>query len=419
MRKSTVGPLLVTGSLLLFATKAIAQGAEDQPPPAAPVPVPVQVTPEATPPPRVVLTPEAKAQLSAADKARADDLKREAGALFSQGRYKEAIEKLQMAWDISQDVDLLYSIGISYQQLEAWQECVSFMDRYLEGAPIGPKRDRAENTRKSCDARIETDQQLIITTDPPGAHVFLDDRTRGVQGQTPFRTDVRPGRYKIWIEKEGYEPVHQQIEVQRKEPFRLNVRLEQVRNSGWLYVDATVIDARVYIDGKNVGLTPFDEPLIYGAGAHQVVVERDGYTRFTQHVVVKKGQVTTVDAYMVRTEVLNSWRTPLGWTMNVFGILAIGGGVTAYLFADVIDGGKFNDTQEFEDLAFYERLGYGVGGGLLALGTTFVIWDKVRDEVLEEHRNPRYGQPVKLPPRQASLPSIGVSPNGVSFGFEF
>jgi hypothetical protein len=365
------------------------------------------------------LTPEAKAQLSAADEARASGLKGEGNKFYKAGRYKEAIERFQMSFDINQDANLLYSIGVSYQQLEAWQECVNFMERYLEKAPVGAKRDRATNTRKSCDARIETDQQLIITSDPPGARVFMDDKGRGVQGQTPFRTDVRPGKHTIWIERSGYEPVKQEIEVQKKEPFRLNVRLERFKNSGWIYVDSSVIDARVYVDGKNVGLTPFQEPLAYGSGAHQIVVERDGYNRFAQHVTVKKGQVTTVDAYVTRTEHLNSWRTPIGWTMNVFGIIAIGGGITAYLFNDVVDGGRFNDTDEFDELALYEKLGYGIGGGLLALGTSFIIWDKVRDVIDVEHRNPKYGDPVKLPDVNASLPNIGVGPRGVSLGWTF
>lgn len=400
-----------------------AQTGEDSPPPST-APTPVQLTP---PPagapsavaPKVVFTPEAKAQLSAADKARAEALKQEGNDRYKAGRYKEAIEKFQMAFDINEDGNLLYSIGISYQQLEAWQECVNQLERYLETAPVGAKRDRAENSRKSCDARIETDQQLIISSVPAGARIYVDDKSKGVQGQTPFRTDVRPGNHTIWLEKSGFEPVKREIQVQKREPFRLDVPLEPIKNQGWIFVDCSVIDARIFIDGKTEGLTPLHEPLSHKAGAHQIVVERDGYTRFAQHVMVKKGQVTTVDAYMTRTEHLNTWRTPIGWTMNVFGILAIGGGITAYLFADVIDGGKFNDTQEFEDLALYEKVGYGVGGGLLAIGTSFVIWDKVRDVIDDEDRNPRYGEPVKLPSKNAQAPIIRVSPNGFSFGFAF
>ncbi len=283
--------------------------------------------------PAVVLTPEAQAEVSAADQKRADDLKNEANILFRDGRYKEAIEKFQRAFEIVRDIELLYNIGVSYQNLEAWQECVSFMERYLEKAAVGPKKDRAENARKSCEARIERDQELTIESTPPGAKVFIDDRARGVVGTTPFRNYVKPGSHRIWVELDGYEPTDQTIEVQKATPFRMNVQLSQVQNRGWLFVDCTVIDATVYIDGKNVGLTPFQAPLAYGAGSHQVVVERDGYTRFSSQIKVEKGRLARVDAHLVQTEHNSSWRSPLGWTMNVLGLLAIGGGVTAYFFA--------------------------------------------------------------------------------------
>lgn len=364
--------------------------------------------------PAVVLTPEAQAEVSAADQKRADDLKGEANILFRDGRYKEAIEKFQRAFEIVRDIELLYNIGVSYQNLEAWQECVSFMERYLEKAAVGPKRDRAENTRKSCEARIERDQELTIESTPPGAKVYIDDRARGVVGTTPFRNYVKPGSHRIWVELDGYEPTDQTIEVQKATPFRMNVQLSQVQNRGWLFVDCTVIDATVYIDGKNVGLTPFQAPLAYGAGSHQVVVERDGYTRFSAQVKVDKGRLARVDAHLVQTEHNSSWRSPLGWTMNVLGILAIGGGVTAFFFAEE----EFNDTDKFKELALYEKLGYGVGGGLLALGTTLIIWDKARDVIADEHKNPKYGEPVKVEGEPSAF-RFGAGPGGVSFGFSF
>jgi len=369
--------------------------------------------------PAVVLTPEAQAEVSAADQKRADDLKNEANILFRDGRYKEAIEKFQRAFEIVRDGELLYNIGVSYQNLEAWQECVSFMERYLEKASVGPKRDRAENTRKSCEARIERDQELTIESTPTGARIFIDDRARGVQGTTPFRNYVKPGSHRVWVELDGYEPTDQTIEVQKATPFRMNVQLSQVQNRGWLFVDATVIDARVYIDGKNVGLTPFQAPLAYGAGPHQIVVEREGYTRYASQIKVEKGRLARVDAHLVQTSANSTWRSPLGWTLNVVGFLAIAGGVTAYFFAEE----EFNDTDQFKQLALYEKLGYGVGGGLMAVGTGLLIWDSVRDVIAEEHRNPKYGEPVKLQEGVSDEPPtavrFGAGPGGISFGFSF
>jgi hypothetical protein len=279
------------------------------------------------------------------------------------------------------------------------------MERYLDKATPGPKRDRAENTLKSCDARIERDQLLIIESDPPAARVFLDDREKGVRGQTPFRNYLRPGTHKVWIELDGYETVEQTIEVQKKEPFRMNVAMRVIQNLGYLFIDSTIKGATVFVDGKNIGLTPLREPLAYGAGRHQIVVDRDGYTRFDQHVSVEKGKVTRVDGYLVRTEFVSSWRSGTGWTFNVLGILAVGGGITAWQLADK----EYNDTQDFKDLAFYEKLGYGLGGGLMVLGTSLIIWDRARDRIDDDHRNPDYQKPVKLP-KDATPATLGAMP---------
>ncbi|MCK6573749.1 PEGA domain-containing protein [Myxococcota bacterium] len=399
---------LVLAAALCVATPALAQApappAEDAPaaapPPAAP---PAEATPAG--PPKVVLTAEAQVQLSEADRARAEKLQMEGEQLYGQGRYKEAIEKFRQAFEISADINLQYSIAISHQQLEAWQECVTYMERFLEKAGPGPKRDRAENTLKNCDARIERDQLLIIESDPPAARVFLDDRAKGVRGSTPFRNYVRPGTHKVWVELDGYEPIEQTIEVQIKEPFRMNLAMRGIQNMGWLHVDSNIKGATVFIDGKNIGLTPLREPLAYPAGRHQIVVDRDGYTRFDQHVSVEKGKVTRVDAATARTEFQSSWRSGIGWTANVLGLLSIAGGIVAWQFADL----EFNDTQAFKDLAFYEKLGYGLGGGLMAAGTGLIIWDRVRDRIDDEHRNPDYGVPVK-PPMGAPAPAIGLAP---------
>ena len=374
--------------------------------------------PDAQPGGKVVFTPEAAAQLSAADRQRAAALKSEANKFFVAGRYKEAIERFGRSYDITRDANLMYSIAVSYQNLERWKACVSHMERYLETAPVGPKRDRAENTRISCDARIARDQQLIVSSTPPGARIFIDDRSKGVVGQTAndksFTTFLRPGQHTVWLELDGFEPVEQTIEVQAKEPFRMSVTLTKVENLGWLYVDCTVRDARVYIAGKTVGLTPFEKPLPYGEGPLQIVVERDGYTRFSKEIAVRKGQISTVDAYLVSLETPNTWRTPTGWTFNTIGALAIGAGVGAWLYSNTL----YNDTDDFERYALYEKISYGVGGGLLLVGTSLVIWDKARDVVPEGDRNPNYGKPVKIPKERSTL-GFGIVPGGFTIGGTF
>lgn len=399
----SVRPVIVLG-LLLASAPVLGQ----QPVP-VPVPVPAQPVPVAVP------VSAAAPALSAADKKRAKTLKSEGAKLYSQGRYKEAIDKFSRAFAINQDIGLLYNIGVSYEQLEAWQECVSFLDRFTAKAPIGPKKDRALNKRKSCEARLQTDQTITITSTPPGATIFIDDKAAGVKGATPYTGTLPPGQHKVWVELEGHEAVAQTIDVQQGAPFSLNLQLRKFANQGWLYVDASIINAQVYINGKNVGLTPFEAPLPYEAGTHQVVVQRDGYTRFSTQVQVFKGRLARVDAYVSQVGTPSTWRTTLGWVSASLGFVAIAGGVTAFFFAEE----EFNDTPKFKDLANYEKLGYGVGGGLMAIGVAMWIWDAARDVIPDDDRNRRYGKPVKIKDASPSAFRFGAGPNGFGVGFSF
>jgi uncharacterized membrane protein YidH (DUF202 family) len=145
------------------------------------------------------------------------------------------------------------------------------------------------------------------------------------------------------------------------------------------------------------------------------VVQREGYTRFSTQVQVFKGRLARVDAYVSQVETPSTWRTTMGWISASLGFVAIAGGVTAFFFAEE----EFNDTQKFKDLANYEKLGYGVGGGLMAIATALWIWDAARDVIPDDDRNKKYGEPVKIKSASPSAIRFGAGPNGVGIGFSF
>lgn len=384
--------LLVVASTAALAQPAGGEAAPDPTPAAAGAPDAQDAPPDA---PKVVLTPQAEIDAAAAAKAKSDALAVEGSRLYGTGNYALAIQKFREAYDLNPDPALLYRIGLSYQQQRDWPACVESMKRYLDlqEGRVDPQIDRARTVRDLCEARIERDQKLVVESQPSGARVFVDNRNTGARGQTPLEIFLRPGKHRIWVELDGYEPQMQDIEVQPATPYRMTITLAPRQDLGWLFVDASVKEARVYIDGRNVGLTPMAAPTQLEAGSHQIIVERDGYTRFNQQVVVERGQLARVDAYLVQTESPTTWRTTTGVVALVLGSAAIAGGVVAYVFAE----DEYNDTEDFDTLTTYQSLGYGVGGGLLAVGTSLLVWDMTREIIPESQRNPDYGRPVQRP----------------------
>ncbi len=408
-----LGPALAV-ALLLAAPPVSAQPA---PGPTKTVVVTPATDDQDKPPeaPKVVLTPQAEADRAAAAKAKAGELVKEARRLYSSGLYEQAIAKFSEAYALSKDPQILYSMAVSHQQLRNWEQCVEVMEDFIAKTPPGPDPtlDRARNTRDLCEARIESDQELSITTTPPGANVWVDNKNTGVKGQTPFKMTLRPGKHRIWIELDGFEPVMQDIEVQKREPFNMVVPLKERQDTGWLYVDATVKGATVFVDGQKLAETPFGTPRRIPVGTRTVTVERPGYSRITASPLIEQGQLAMVDAYMVQTDTDSSWRTNLGVTSIVLGGLAIGGGVVAMTFAN----DEYNDTDEFDTLAGLEKLGYGVGGGLMAVGISLLVWDLSRDVIDPADKNPAYGRPVPRPTGPTTRLMVG--PGGLGLGGTF
>jgi hypothetical protein len=63
---------------------------------------------------------------------------------------------------------------------------------------------------------------------------------------------------------------------------------------GYLIVESTPKDARVRIDGREAGVTPYTVEI--RVGTHDVVIEKRGYKRWEASVEVKQFPRATVDA---------------------------------------------------------------------------------------------------------------------------
>ena len=382
--------LLIFSSLVLCMAPATGW-ADDEDRPAVPASdAKSTVAPE---PNRVQLTPKARKEQVETEHALYKRLRRDGRKYYRNGNYQLAIQKFKELYRLTDDSDVLYDLALTYQVLRKWDECVGYMGRFLKEAPNNPKKDRALNTQQSCEARRAGSHLLPIETDPPGADVYFDNRKTPIQGQTKFAARVQVGVKRIWLELVGYEPVIKDIEIRKDEPMVLRVVLQRRIDTGWLYVDSNVRDAQVYLDGKPLQLTPFLRPVAVSAGPHQLKVMRDGFAPFHGQPIVERFLMTRVDVPLGKSQDSSTWRSSVGWTSTVVGVLAMVGGAVATHRANQY----YSDTPEFDKIVGYERLGYGLGAGLTALGGSLLLWEYFHDNLLDSERNDLYGQPMETP----------------------
>ena len=137
-------------------------------------------------------------------------------------------------------------------------------------------------------------RKVAITTDPPGATVWLNDNERDPVCQAPPATvDAPLGETPLHIELAGYAPEITVLEVARGAktlqvpPFTLEA------SSGFLDVQYKGdVTATIKVDGKKQGTAP--AKLTLDPGTHKVVVTANGNPIFEKNLDIEAGKTVSI-----------------------------------------------------------------------------------------------------------------------------
>ena len=153
---------------------------------------------------------------------------------------------------------------------------------------------------------------LRVVTIPEGVRVYIDDEFKG---ESPFDlASVKPGSYRVRVEKAGYEPVARTVTLEKGATVTEEFRL--AKNTGRLELVTAPAGSTVLIDGKKVGITlthgndtsavsdPFaiEEAL---EGEHQIEIFRKGYAIQKRTIEVKRGETLTLQFRLLRQFIPN------------------------------------------------------------------------------------------------------------------
>lgn len=317
-----------------------------------------------------------------------DDQKRRAGALYNEGQnlfeqelYAAAIEKFKAAHAIIPHEVNLYNIARAYEKLGAAKECISWYDQYVDF--YKKKYDSAPDDIVDVRASIQKCRFLLkpevtIGSEPPGAKVYIDDNEK-LLGQTPYTTTLDPGTYTVFLDLNGYAPFKQAVEVRAGEPVKLYFKLEKMQRVGVVHLTSNVRGASIFIDGRNIGLTPYKDPITLDAGKHQFTIQKEDYTPFSREMEVVVNEEHTVASEIYLRDPPVTWKGYTGWIALGLGAAGIAGGVISKIQADKY----FRGTDDFKQWETLQNVGYGVGGGLMGVGVLLLVLDAFDDEMVK------------------------------------
>jgi hypothetical protein len=136
---------------------------------------------------------------------------------------------------------------------------------------------------------------IKITSNVPGADIYIDDKAVGAVAKTPLSPgqNIEPGKHTVWVSAEGYDEYSETVEIF---PGKSKEIFAKLKGSpvGKLTVSGMGIDeSKVLVDGKVVCPTG---PCLTSVpeGSHEITVKRDGYKTYSRRITITAKTETTI-----------------------------------------------------------------------------------------------------------------------------
>ena len=168
------------------------------------------------------------------------------------------------------------------------------------GSPAGPPSVAAATPPTPVLPAIETKGLVVIDSKPPGATIYLDNKTNGVFAKTPWQGSLASKPVKLILEAKGFKPEERSIGPRSDKLVDVYIALSEEHFLGWVEIVSNVPGAAVFIDRKDIGAigrTPFTGHL--KPGKHTVFIERMGFKPAQKEIEVLPGTATQ---HMVKLE---------------------------------------------------------------------------------------------------------------------
>lgn len=139
---------------------------------------------------------------------------------------------------------------------------------------------------------------LQITNAPQNAQIFINGSS---VGNGNGRITLPAGQYSVRIAAPGFQDFNQTVNVQGGQVTTVQANLQPV--SGTLVVRSSVANARVFINGNDVGTIGSDGVLSIPnlpAGNHELTIVAAGFRTQVQQFSISAGQTTEVFANLIR-----------------------------------------------------------------------------------------------------------------------
>jgi outer membrane receptor for ferrienterochelin and colicin len=209
---------------------------------------------------------------------------------FSRGDFNGALIHFLTSNRLVPNRNVVFNIATTYEQLKRFPDAYRYYVDALEGEtdPRAIKDLRAAITKITPHVAV-----LEVTTQPPGATVYIERKDLGSRGKAPRRLALPPGKYRVIAELEGYDPATSEpVDVRQGSEAR--VSLDLARIVGTVHVDdGGRKGIAVHVDDPDTPpacVAPCDLKL--PPGRHELHFTQEGHQPTSRQVTVVARETT-------------------------------------------------------------------------------------------------------------------------------
>jgi len=207
---------------------------------------------------------------------------------YTKGDYSGALEHFLASNRLVPNRNVVYNIARTFERLGRFADA----HRYYVDALQGESNGRTVQEINAALARIAPSVAVLrITSSPPGATIYLDRRDLGSRGRSPRPLALPPGKYKVILELEGYEPAElPTVDATLGSETKVDVPLKRIVGKVSAEVDGAP-SAAVHVDDERAAPTctaPCSADL--PPGRHILYFTREGFQALPLEVNVVAGQ---------------------------------------------------------------------------------------------------------------------------------
>jgi hypothetical protein len=233
---------------------------------------------------------------------------------YDAGDYESAIAHFEQAYQLKPHPNVLYNIAQAHERLLDYSASVVWFERYLREAPPDAEFRLVVENRLRVLRNLPG--RISITTIPEHVHATISGGGHEYKSETPNTFKLPAGNYTIHLELPGWEAEQHEVHVDIGQPYFYQYRLKRATST--LQVFTRPRGARVFIDNRLVGETPFADTI--EVGKHQLLLEHRDYPWYKEEIDVKPGKPLKREIKLTRP--IRSGRTELViWSMLYGGVL--------------------------------------------------------------------------------------------------